>query len=71
MQMLATRPHALPHPSELDRMEERPTSRSCVVLCCVVWEGNGSVVSTDGCFGEVGMPEGKIRNFGFLEVKFC
>lgn len=38
VQMLGTRPDAFPHPSRLDRMEERPTSRSMCGLC---WWGKG------------------------------
>ena len=58
--MLSTHPDAFRRPSGLDRMEERPTSRSCVG--CVVWEGK----ETDGVLVSFELPGGtsQIWNFG-------
>lgn len=64
VQMLeTTRPDAFHRPSRrLDRMEERPTSRSCCVCVCVVWFGketDQSYQRMEGwCFGELGMLSG-------------
>ena len=51
MQMLGTHPDAFPHPSGLDCVEERPTSRS-MCLCCVVWFGKEMDQSPERKFSE-------------------
>ena len=60
--MLSTHPDAFRRPSGLDRMEERPTSRSCVGCVVLGREGNG------WRFGELGIARGEHRKFGILEV---